>query len=101
MPYKDKIKRNECVKRSYHKKLINGICVRCSEPPINGTVMCLKHLLDYRNQAIKKNERYRKYCVENRKCTRCGTPLEEEEGRSCMNCSGKRLRKEMVRYGKD
>lgn len=94
--YKDKATRKAANRRNYIKRLMAGLCAHCSLPSVGGTTMCEHHREYYREKSAKTNKQNRKYAIDNRLCERCWTPLEPEEGRTCMNCSSKKLRKEMT-----
>lgn len=96
MPYKNREDRIKNSKKRYRKRLSTGICVCCNQKSINGTTMCEKHLLIYREKSNNKNKIDRKFAIENRLCERCRTPLEDNEKRCCINCCGKKTRKEMT-----
>jgi hypothetical protein len=67
-----------------HKEL--GLCVNCSHIPEPGRIRC-KSCLGRHNAA---NARYarkkRKEWRENGRCTRCGLPLFNTKGVTCINC---------------
>lgn len=71
-----------------------GTCIKCNQLAINGTQLCEKHLLYYRARVAKKYKREQQYRIEHRLCSRCRVPLEDGEGRTCMNCSNPKLRRD-------
>jgi hypothetical protein len=90
------IMNKELKRKEYYRRKASGICVKCLSNTVGATTMCAKHREIYRLKDEKYNKKYRERLVKERRCVRCATPLEEDEGRTCMNCSGKRERKEMI-----
>ena len=105
MPCKDKERRREQsregVSRYAKRHKENRLCVRCSKPAAEYSLLCLDHLsrehqrmrmyrlipaFRERNQTYSK-ARYYKFKVDN-KCTQCGMPLDDESrcGARCLNC---------------
>lgn len=96
MPFDTQEKANAYQRKRRKMKILKGICEECWEPAIGGSQLCAKHREIYRLKNIRNNDKYRERLVKERRCVRCGTPLEDDEGRTCMNCNGKRERKEMT-----
>lgn len=96
MPYNTKEKRNAYQRKRRKEKILKGICEECWKPATGGSQLCAKHREIYRLKNIRNNDKYRERLAKERRCVRCATPLEEDEGRTCMNCSGKRERKDMT-----
>lgn len=96
MPYKDKSKNKIRERRRYWEHKLAGICVECDKPAVAGKCVCEKHLTRYREKSRRRNKINYQHCIDNRLCVRCWTPLEEDEGRTCMNCSGRKTRGEMT-----
>src|SRR5882762_6979050 len=67
-----------------HKKL--GLCVQCNDKPIDGKVMCQKHLDKSRQKLISHREKLssKGLCV-------CGKPLDSKRKncRQCIKSTGK------------
>lgn len=107
MPYKDREKRlaynqdwykrnSEAVKarckkyRDDHKAA--GICEKCNNPAIPGygrCPECNRKDMGRKRDPVKAREwgiNLRKERIEERKCTQCGKPLDNEEIRQCMSC---------------
>jgi len=63
-------------RRRYEQKHRDlGLCSQCSEPAVNGTSYCEKHLVSHRKHM---KEIYEKRKAE-RLCVHCGRPLHEED----------------------
>ncbi len=75
-------------------------CLFCNEPAVPNRIHCIKCL--YKSQLYQKrrrtNENWRIRGIERKhkwiikmeeegRCNRCGGPLLEDDGKSCMNCS--------------
>ena len=81
--------------KKWHKE--KGLCLDCSSPAkIAG--LCLKHywrkaVYDrrYANEHQEERSEYHKNrrvrLAEEGRCTHCGVPLVEGEGRQCVNCN--------------
>jgi len=78
-------------KTKYYKKISRGLCVRCSRPALPGKTLCEKHRLIYANKSRRNNEKQRKKYLTEKRCMRCGTPLDELEIKqkrvTCVDCS--------------
>ena len=96
MPFNTKEKINAYQSKKRREKILNGICVRCLLPAIGGFIVCAKHREKDIIKSLRYNNIYRERLIRDRRCVRCAVPLEEDEGRTCMNCSHKKLREEMV-----
>jgi DNA-directed RNA polymerase subunit RPC12/RpoP len=80
----------------YYRRIAQGLCCECGDGSVLGTTMCEKHLIIYRKKGVRRNKGDRQFRIDNRLCSRCSTPLEAEEGRTCQNCSSRTLRKDMI-----
>jgi hypothetical protein len=70
------------------RRKAQGLCVYCGEPALPGRGQCAAHA-EYNNRGRKeKNQATRKRYAETRRCVRCSAPLDDLEGKTCINCSG-------------
>ena len=66
-----------------------GLCANCGRPAIPGYVNCEKHSKYYRAKSLIQNPIRRKQYAESGRCVRCSVQLEDGEGKTCVNCSGR------------
>ncbi len=84
----DPVKSYRCMVTLRRGRKAQGLCIHCGRPAMPGRGQCAAHA-EYNNRGRKeKNQATRKRYAETRRCVRCSAPLDDLEGKSCINCSG-------------
>src|SRR5574343_946652 len=74
-------------RKRYLKKVRSGRCVSCTNAASKGSVYCDHHRQYNREKSARHNKKRLQRYIKEHRCTRCSAPLEENEGRTCMNCN--------------
>lgn len=88
-------------KELYHKHIAEGRCISCYERATGSSLYCERHREMSRVRNQRSNEAARKRYKEENRCSRCGVPLDDREGKvTCINC-GSAMRESMTRRGRN
>jgi hypothetical protein len=69
-----------------HFKL--GLCIECPNKALAGKLKCAECTEKQNIRNMKNNKISKQRYIDEGRCYMCSAPLDENEGRTCCNCTG-------------